>query len=436
MSGPASASVDRIFTASDAALPGRDTLLDDRRMRDVFARCLGVEGPLAVGRVEQVRAKYRPGESLRVLHRVEAAGRTVLVSSRVRPHGADALYEDAVARAVPCGPVRGVALERDLGAVFWTFPNDRRLPPIGDGLGTDPLLARRAGAPSPRVTVAGYAPERAVVFRVADEWSDRAWAFVKQLSPDAARAAAGHLDRLATLIDRHEASIVIPRVLDGDQRRGLVVIEALAGRHLHALRANEWHQAFLRLGDALGRLHALPSSEAAEGADPLSEAALAEALQTIAGARPDAASRAREVADRLRARRPAASRPVWVHGDLNSRNWLVQDRHVALFDFDQSAPGPAGADIGGVLAWMRVRTVLGQWSPAQEVLLVRAFLAGYGRCHAVPERDDLHWFRAAALVVQRAARAVSRVRVPHLAALPQLLAEADHELNQMEAARG
>ena len=168
----------------DAVLPARDALLDATYMRGRLARLLmGTSSPtsLPVERVTVMRVKYRPGESLRVLYRLRLEGQGHLVSSRMRPGGLDALYAEAQQHEVPSASgepgresqpsasLRGVAIDRDLSAVFWTFPNDRCLRGTADWAALRAACAGPVNPATARFEVAGYAPERAVVFRVGDD---------------------------------------------------------------------------------------------------------------------------------------------------------------------------------------------------------------------------------------------------------------------------
>ena len=96
--------------APDPAVPQRDALLDERYM----ASRLGADV------CERINAKYRVGDSLRVVYRADAdrilAGRTFRGRSR-------SVYRRAAAASEP-----GTVLHlEELETVFWTFPNDRRL---------------------------------------------------------------------------------------------------------------------------------------------------------------------------------------------------------------------------------------------------------------------------------------------------------------------
>lgn len=409
----------------DPRLPARDTLLDACAMRRVLGDLLGEHGPVPLDAVEIVRAKYRPGESLRVLYRVGLGGAWHLVSCRARAKGADA-RPSAHGDAVPCPPLHGVVHQRALKAVFWTFPNDRRL--RGDQACLDGLPLLDAVFPGCRVSLelAGYAPERAVIHRVVEAGSGRVLAYAKAYAHGEGRAARARLELLRRATEARSGTAVprVPRVLGYDPGRDVVLIESLPGAHLHELTDAQLDAAFGQLGQALGALHALTLPAGAPDASIDDASALANGAHVLSFARPDLAEAAHGVARRLAAARRPAGRAVWTHADLNSRNWIVRDGHVGLIDFDQAGRGAAGHDVGAVLGWMRTRTLVRAWTPERESELVRTFLDGYERHHAVPPPRERRWHRAAALLLERAVRAVTRVRTDQLAVLPALIAAA------------
>ncbi len=406
---------------ADPALPWRDALLDDAQTAALFATTLGLEGPLPIDRVERRRVKYRVGESLRSLHRVWSGERSWLVSARMRASGAAALYAAAARHDIACPPLRGTSLHEPSQTVCWTFPNDRVL---GDAAALDAgTEAIRAAWPGQalHVDIAGYNPERAVIGRVRDH-ALRPIGFAKVYADGGLAPARAALGWLAAATP---AALRVPRLLASDPARRLLVVDAVPGRHLDDLAAAELPGAFHALGRALGAVHALPAPvDALPPLPGFTGEDLRHAAAVVAWARPDLGDRAARLADRLEQQRPRGGALVGLHGDMNSRNWLLDGDRVGLIDFDQAAHGPAAADLAGVLAWLRARTVTGAWPAAREHELGAALRAGYAAVRPLPPRPELRWWIGAALLVERALRAVSRVRLDQLACLEALLAEA------------
>src|SRR4051794_41540058 len=84
--------------APDPAVPQRDALLDAGRMAALFAARLDDTG---VDRCERMNAKYRVGESLRVVYRLEAGGRCETVAGRTFAGRSETVFRRAAAAARP-----------------------------------------------------------------------------------------------------------------------------------------------------------------------------------------------------------------------------------------------------------------------------------------------------------------------------------------------
>ena len=79
-------------------------------------------------RCERVNAKYRVGDSLRVVYRSTPAARPHTVAGRTFRGRSASVYRRAAAAAAPdAGPPPPCSHAPELETVFWTFPNDRRL---------------------------------------------------------------------------------------------------------------------------------------------------------------------------------------------------------------------------------------------------------------------------------------------------------------------
>lgn len=326
-----------------------------------------------------------------------------------------------------------MAYASSLGTVFWTFPNDRCL---GDAaaLRAD-LPVIRAACPGAAVTidVVGYNPERAVIARLSDG-AGTPRGYAKLYAAGTMAPAGGILAWLRATIDATRTPLRVPSVLGEDHDREILVVGAVAGRHLEAVADGELEGAFGRLGAALAHLHGLPLPADAlalprwTGVD---DAALGHAADTLAWARPDLAGLVHDTAARLSRCRPAMAGAVGLHGDMNSRNWLITRHDVGLIDFDQAAAGPAAGDLAAVLAWLRSRTLTGAWPAAREAALAGALLGGYAAVRALPGDAELAWHRAAALVVERAMRAVTRVRPETLGCLHRLIVDAHRQSGEV-----
>jgi Ser/Thr protein kinase RdoA (MazF antagonist) len=203
-----------------------------------------------------------------------------------------------------------------------------------------------------------------------------------------------------------------------------VLLTPVAGVPLAELPGQVGTEGFARLGDALARLHRLPAFEL-KPFRRLDPERMNGAAELVARVRPDVAPQARELARRLGARTPATHEPpVCLHGDVNSRNWLLADGGVGLIDLDQLGLGPAAADLGGALATIYYRARADRWPGTVRRAMSEALLRGYAGVRPLPDDRSLRWHTAAALLVERVLRAVTRVRPAGLLMLEELLAAA------------
>jgi hypothetical protein len=92
-----------------------------------------------------------------------------------------------------------------------------------------------------------------------------------------------------------------------------------------------------------------------------------------------------------------------------------------MIDFDQGGSGAAAADIGSLLGTFPDISVLHQ----RLLSTVWGGSDGVQHCSSTAQQSRVAWYTAAALVAERAIRAVNRVNRPVLAKLPELLGIAD-----------
>jgi aminoglycoside phosphotransferase len=377
--------------APDPAVPHRDALLAGRALADEPA--------------ERVYAKYRVGESLRVVHRTRDGH---YVAARSFPSGESELaYRRALAAAVPVGPRPPIRHVPELDAVLWAFPNDRRLLRLPLLATPSPALDALVGHPvTPRLVA--YCAERSATAGCIDEHG-RICAYAKVHVGDGAERERERLEQAGADVGPDDPHLRVPRVIGAAD--GALAVEAVPGRRLDTLAAAELPAALERLGAALAALHeraAVPERRF----ERLDVERLAKAVGVIARARPDVATAAaRLLTALLEHRGDAAGPPVCLHGDPGLRNAVLHDGRVALIDFEDASAGPAAADLGRVVA------ALGR-APAQPLL------RGYATVREPPEPRALRWHTAASVLVRSALPAVSRVRPPVLQRLERLLAEA------------
>jgi len=378
--------------AADPAVPQRDALLSGDSVARLFP---------GVATCERVYAKYRFGESLRVVYRLDSSHH---VAGRTFANGrGEAAYERAAARAVPAGPLPPVLHARDLDTVFWAFPNDRKLARLPLLRAGSAELADLLGRPCAALRVVAYAPEQSASARCLDA-SGRTVAYVKV--HDGAEGERRRLEAAAPLA---------PQVLAAGH--GALALAPVPGRRLDTLRGADLAGALHGLGAALATLHTacpVPATRFTR----LDPERLASAVATIARARPDARASAQRALARLSGGGDGAPE-VCLHGDANLRNAIAGPAGVALLDLEHAAAGPAAADLGQLLAGLVAGRVLGRISPAEERAFAAALLRGYATVARVPGALGRH--TSASLLARVAQPAINRVRPDVLRNLVPLL---------------
>jgi len=370
------------YLASDSAVPLRDTLLDPTT----------APVPIDAAAVEVIRCKYRVGESLRVLYRCATSTGERFVTVR------------ATAGRAPR---------------WWMFPDDRRLPGIDALLAPSPAMVamarRRAWV---RSEVVEYAPERSITVRAVDA-DGNAIAYVKQYA-----AGDRDVDALAARYD-HVARALgasgVPRPLGWASTSGVLALETAPGTRCADLAPVAAPSSAL-MGRAIAAFHEVPVLAGTPPFGRLGPRRVERSAEVLAMARPDLAPAARDLARRLATTRLDGT-PVMVHGDCHPKNAIVDGDRLTLIDLDQAGRGAAAADIGSLLARVRVVGITGG-DPTTAAQLADAFLAGYASQRALPDRAAIRWHTAAALVVEQAVRAVNRVRPDVLAHLADVLGAA------------
>lgn len=392
--------------APDPAVPHRDLLLDGGRVGSRLGTSLGAE---RVAHCTPTRIKYQVGRSLRVLYRLATDRSSQLVALRTfRRSRAEEIYREAAKRAVSSGELAAIAPAPELGAVLFTFPNDRKLGGLPALAGAGRLVA--------------YAPEKSATVQLSSR-DPRAPGFAKVYADDeGARARDIHA---ALWEPAAELGLRLPRAIDYAAERWTLVCEAVPGKRLSGLTGSQLDRGVRGLGAAIARFHQLGPPSVARPFERHDPERLLDAAAVIARARPDLGSAARRAVEPLREGPPDGGPDVCLHGDVHLKNALLNGRGVALIDLDQVATGPAAADIGSLLAAFRYAAIVGAISPAAGRAYSDAFCAGYGRVRELPDPETLRRHLAAALISERALRAVTRVRRRGLAALATLLEEAE-----------
>lgn len=416
--------------AADPVLAGRDRLLDPAFMIDHLGRVLtgGRLRPLG-GR--RTAAKYRWAESLRVVYELDFPGTTVLVAGRMFATAERAARAAAEARdrntVTVAAPFDAVTLDPATNSVWFVAPADRRLPDLG--LLDDPPAGLRSlpGGEWVRTELVQYAPERSATYRaLAADGDVLGYAKLYRNAGDAADLAA---------FGRHVASgmgggpVLVPAPLTLDAGLGVLVIEPLPGTEWNRVGTDRMIESFGTIGAGLARLHGLGRADRRRFVR-LQPDQIVEAVAIVSAARPDLAGDLSELSEALLASRPEASPDVLLHGDVHPRNILVADTTVGLIDLDQAGWGSAANDLGGMLARLRHGVTTGELEAGLADRLAERFVEGYAAHRPMVDAAELRWYVSAALLVERALRAVTRVHPDGLRVVADTVSESRRVLEE------
>lgn len=403
---------------ADPVIPSRDLLLDRETVSEIIGRITHHEGAMEWCSLR--RAKYRVGESMRVVYDVIADGREYVMSARTFANSAGAFHE-AEANAEPVHGMPSVAHDPGTDTVWWTVPNDRKLRNLATLL-TPPVRVRRtSGVAWDQSRLVEYAPERSATVRLLDARGQTS-GYAKAYRDRDVLDVAGQYNRVAASVAMLDG-IRTPRALGWARPDRIVVLEPMRGRPWTQQPDDLRLLAMARFGSALANVHSLPSDF---GRGPFQRYRLDRVLNSadlVAMARPDVGPAMGRLREKLAGGLPDAGATVCLHGDVHANNVLFYGDEVHMIDFDQGGSGAAAADIGSMLASLMT---IGRTTPAIAVDgLAEQFLDGYSAILPLPSDAELRWYTAAAFVAERAIRAVNRVNYATLAVLPELLEMAD-----------
>jgi aminoglycoside phosphotransferase len=388
--------------APDPALPQRELLLDDQQASARLSLLISPDGPAVIVSCEKQRIKYRIGESLRILYRISVNGHTQLVAVK-------AFTES---QAPPAQ-----FFDESIRAAFWVFPNDRKINHLS-------LLRDKPQALSS--TMAGkwhhsegvaYVPEKCATVKCQDR-DGRTIAYAKMYAAAEAQGVAETYLRLAS------ACTHVVKPLEFSQRHHLLLLEAVPGSRIADLKNTDLGDGFAGLAQALAALHSAPIPGHLPRFKRHDLDRLGNCARIIGMARPDIASVASELYCELHSTLPSAEPLVCLHGDVHPKNGIALSGLVTLIDLDQSAAGPAAADLGSMLALLHYNWRIGLITRRRERELGSAFLNAYAGARPLPTQTSLSWHKAAALLSERALRSVNRIRPDGLHHLPQFLNDA------------
>ena len=398
--------------ANDPALPQRDVLVDEAVMAQYLSRLIARYGNLGINNCERLRTKYHVGASLRVLYQVSGGGHAYRIAARAFPRS-QRVTDKRTSTPEIYAP--------ELNTIFWIFPHDRKIKNLVVLSGIPEELRDIEGREWVESRIVGHVPEKSVTAQCLDQ-NHQIIAYAKIYAGEEGREVYDAYQQIHAALNQ----VRIPRALAYYDKHHLLLLESVPGVPLSVLQPAKREYAYRRLGEALNKLHSITPPSSTPRSTRLAPAGLMQAATTISQARPEIAALAQRLADKLIAdyeKIPNAT-PVLLHGDLHPKNILMDGERLFLLDLDQAATGAAALDVGSVIAGLYCEACTGLLTDADCSSLINAFVAGYGRAE-----DSLRWYVAAALLEERALRAVTRIRFGGLEKLPEILATAEAVLN-------
>lgn len=389
--------------APDPALPQRDLLLDDQQMA---VRLSSLIGPSVIDGCEKQRIKYRIGESLRVLYRLSVNGRTHLVAAKAFA-GSPEVFQRKSAQFV----------DSDIRAAFWMFPNDRKIKHLSLLRDVPETLATMLAGKWHHSEGVAYVPEKCATVKCLDR-DGQAIGYAKMY------AATEGQDIYTTYLQLASACARVVKPLAYSEPYRLLLLDVVPGTRIADLKHKKLIDGFAGLAQTLASLHSAPIPGQLPRFHRHDLDRLRKCARIVGLARPDVAQVATQLDDELHSTVPPPGPQVCLHGDVHPKNGIALNGLVTLIDLDQSAVGPAAADLGSMLALLHYNWRIGLIARQRERELANAFLNAYAGSRQLPAQRTLSWHTAAALLSERVLRSVNRIRPEGLRHISQLLNDA------------
>lgn len=428
---------------ADAILPHLSTVVDAAAMAPRLGRLLPLHAgaPVDVRACEVERIKYRPGRNCVVGYRlqVEIEGRP----SERRFNATVYAAAEAVARhdkACADGAPGAAHLLDDLDAVVRVFPHDRKLPHLAllaDGelmVGhfLPPLVASRWGSRRPAGAathaVIGYFPEHTctVVLQARLDAPAMHWrAFGKTRYDDAGAQTHRAMSALWSSDAHRHGAVGYARPLGYDARHRLLWQEGVPAPTLHALLATGpvGPAVLRRVAHAVAALHGtrhVPTTRQVSLADLL--AALDHAESLVSRALPRLAGHVRAIVQDLRRRSRDLDDTTrgTLHGDLHSKNILIAPDRACLIDLDRLSHGLPLSEVGSLLAELAARDCAAHGHVHHGALEQLVDCYREESSFDAP-RDAVDWHFAAALITERAGRAITSLKPGWATLVPSVI---------------
>lgn len=401
-------------------LPMLPRALAPDQMLEAFGRYLPPRDGTAWDRCAIDRVSYKPGKSTRVLYRLWKEGEPAETG---RPHYFYSEFLPA-ARSLSrylerrekhgAGAPTGFVAEMDM--VYWRFPADPRLVQLED--------VWREG----NCSVVSYVPTMSCVLSGT---YGPARAILKLYHDDRVESVAGMMRALAA------AGVAVPRVLDVDVPRRLVVLEHVPGVAFWSDPAHLSREVMGAMARQVARLHDTQTAAAgtlprvAHGAREWAH--FQEARSELVAAFPELRPRLERLVTMLGAP-PENDAPALLHGDFHPAQFLVGAGEPRLIDWDNVCWGDPMYDLARFASHLYYKgRVYGR--PLREIeSSVSAFRSAYVGAGTRFVANHWFWHLAVSLVAKRAHRVLTRLEADGAACVHHLVTIA--EQNAASIVRG
>lgn len=454
---------------ADPSLPGLATALDPRQMQVAFQGLLFGQGngnatpSYSVTSCMIDRVKYRAGEKCVISYRLqinEHATDTLheqWFCVRVFPAGsAGSRYQKALAEPLtPPNFGEAVMWLPQWEMVLWAFPNDRKiggLPALMESANRhndalDRLVAAIWGAGTTMgqhtTRLIHYVPEHTCTVRVQLALANKnpqvpqnVTLFGKAYYDDEGAESYRLMQQLWDSDACRQGQLQIAQPLAYDPAGRILWQRGLPGRTLltYELDNQSTEPLLAEAAHAVAMLHcaALPCRHTTTQADVL---ALLPRSQTVVSQRlPQLTTAVGTLVAALQALAPCpASEPAaTLHGDLHLQNFFVNEaaphgQRLALIDLDNLSTGSPWHDLGSFCAALYYRGLVDGIAQDSIAQSLDRFLLAYAEQAPWPlNRAAINWYTAAALLNERACRAITRMkegRLELIAAFIQIATE-------------
>ena len=281
--------------------------------------------------------------------------------------------------------------DADLGAVWWSFPRDRKLGDLGWLTAPDESLAQRDAAARVAADGGGPVRPRALAHRPCARrrgGDPRLRQGLRPAAPCRRSVLARRHHQVARELRRTPDPVSAPDSLAWSNDRGLLLMEAMPGQRWNTLAGDRLARAMGDLGVAVAPAARQPPHST--GCPAFGRLRTDRVAHCAEHRRPGPARRGRSTPSvwprRLRRRDPAPGTRRGPARRLPPRQRAPRRGRVALIDLDQMGRGPAAADLGSLLARLRYAATIGDLDAAEAHELEARFLAGYAERRAAPGR--------------------------------------------------